>query len=120
MECRNAPHEVLHLVHPRPVELDFVARTLAAELGLPLCPYAEWVDALETEMGDVDMAERDLPALRLLDFFRSMRARWGDASGPTLLCEHAVASSPTLKAAVPLGAADVQSWIAYWRSIGFV
>jgi hypothetical protein len=120
IECRNVPQGVLHLVHPRPVPLELIARMLATELNLPLCPYTEWLGDLETQVHDVDMGDRDLPALRLLDFFRSMSRRWEEASEPVLLCTNAVESSVSLRNVAPLNAVDVQRWIGHWRSIGFM
>lgn len=129
VECRDAPHAVVHVVHPRPVRLEFIVRALSTVLGLPVRPYAQWLGALEARVphenahaggnaGGTRGAE--VPALRLLDFFRAMKGQWVEGAGPVLGCERAVESSESLRHVAMIGSEEVLGWVQYWRSIGFI
>ena len=119
-EARDAPQEVLHLVHPDPVPLRDVMRACADELDLPLCSYDQWLAALEEfSKDDVDdVAAGQLPALKVLDFFRTMRS--GGDGVPRVHCDNATRASSALKNAPCLGAGEVKAWISYWKATGFL
>jgi hypothetical protein len=113
----------LHLAHPRPVSWASVLAVVARELGLLLVSYDEWLRRLEASVKDPVRSEvehmRTNPALRLLPFFRSARAGPGrEAMGlPLLDTRLAQEAAPALRAVLPLGEADVQNWLQFWRSI---
>ncbi|GJE98661.1 acetyl-CoA synthetase-like protein [Phanerochaete sordida] len=119
-DARDAPQEVLHLVHPDPVPLRDVMRACADELGLPVCSYDQWLAALEEHNKDDvdDVAAGQLPALKVLDFFRTMRS--GCDGIPRVHSSNATQASPALKDAPCLGGDDVKTWISYWKAAGFL
>jgi hypothetical protein len=113
----------LHLAHPRPVSWSSIIDVFARELELPLVSYDEWLRRLEASVKDPVRSEvehmRTNPALRLLPFFRSARAGPGlEAMGlPLLDTRLAQEAAPALRTVPSLGAADVQNWLRFWRSI---
>ncbi|EED77747.1 predicted protein, partial [Postia placenta Mad-698-R] len=97
----------VHLVHPRPVSWHSLASAIASELAVPLVSYSEWLAKLEqahqadNDLGNTEQGNsRDLRALQLLPFFRSVANKihlTRMAMGmPTLSIEHALLRSPTL------------------------
>lgn len=123
---------VLHLAHPHPVAWSTLFTAASHELsGLPLVPYAEWVDRL-TKSADglgtvttVQQAENN-PALRIIDFFQAAGAltdEGREAMGlRRLALDRACSASPTLSGLKdkPLDGDNVRSWITYWRDAGFL
>ena len=109
--------------------------TFAAELQLPLIPYADWVALLEQSASKAASGEI-MPSLnlqagiRLLDVFRSAlplnhaKRAMTDAFGlmRKMHSENAVAASATLQNEHlrQLNSEDVRRWIGYWRSSGFL
>lgn len=121
----------VHLVHPRPVSWHSLASAIASELAVPLVSYSEWLAKLEqahqadNDLGNTEQGNsRDLRALQLLPFFRSVADKihlTRMAMGmPTLSIEHAIVGSPTLADLTvrQLGEEDVKRWLAYWRKVG--
>ncbi|KAJ6611221.1 hypothetical protein B0H10DRAFT_2224315 [Mycena sp. CBHHK59/15] len=96
----------VHLVHPAPVPSDVLFSALAAVLGVPLVPYADWLAVLEAS---THAATAAAPALA-----------FGLANMAT---ELAVLAAPQVYATLrgeQLGRADVETWVRYWRKIGFL
>ena len=122
------------MVHPRPASWNAIWKAFSEFLSTPLAgvPYCDWLDALEQEMSalgtnptDVENAFRETPALRLVDFFRSVRDNTSSAEleplGIAKLASHkAQAASIALRSAHALGVADVQAWTTFWRISGFL
>ena len=126
---------ITHLVHPRPTSWSSLSKVIASELGVELVPYAAWLARLEQagKVGEANRsndaeveAMRDIPALRLLPFFRSVSTH---AKGSTtglgirqLDSEVSRRLSKTLADPdVPqLGEKDVKGWLEYWRGVGFL
>jgi len=133
VDFRSACSPFLHLVHPKPVKWDTVFEELASSIGVPLVSFDEWLNKLEsgakaiTAADEVDSLKLN-PALRIIDFYRAASAHMrtpnsGEAMGfPTLSMVSAMAASSTL--ASPslkcLDCTDVQSWVTYWKSVGYL
>ncbi|EJD40555.1 acetyl-CoA synthetase-like protein [Auricularia subglabra TFB-10046 SS5] len=110
---------ILHLVHPHPVRWGTVLDVFSKETGVPIVSWSEWIARLSALVGDADAA-RDVPALRILEFWRSMGA--GGLSGMAAMelvsTTKAQGVSPTLKTMEPLGEFDAKQWLAYWKRAG--
>lgn len=123
---------IIHLIHPRPTTWLSLAKSIAAELSIPLVPFSEWLAKLEQSgksktNGSVEVEDlRRIPALRLLPFFKSMSARVEDSPNafgfPILACEMAAQLSGTLSDPdIPqLSENDARKWVRYWRKVGFI
>lgn len=135
VEMRNSPSPNVHLAHPRPVPLSDILKPISDAFGIPVIPYAEWVAALEhsveasSSAPGVESALRANPASKLIDFFRGgliqddPDAPTREAMGlPFLQLDEAKRSSETLRDAnlKQLSAVDVERWLSYWRSKGFI
>ncbi len=129
-DLRDADSEVVHLSHTNPVSWTSIATTISKALDRPLVPYAEWLRRLEESADNVSIQNaKDDPALRLIDFFRSLQPL-NDRTTPysevfgfsSLSIETVTAVSKILEkeSAIPLGAADVQMWLSYWKSINYI
>ncbi len=92
---------------------------LAERVDLPLISFLEWFGRLEARTRDPSTPFQDLPALKLLEFFRESLARKGTGVR-TIDCTHAQRLSATLRDAKPLNVDDVQRWLQYWMEIGFL
>lgn len=113
----------MHLVHPRPVPLSSVMSAFCQCLHLPACDYAEWLSELERRAGDSahkpDM--NALPALKALDFFRSLKeVEQRNTSFGAACCDNSVDASRALREAAQLTEADVREWVEYWKSVEYL
>lgn len=125
-DLRNASTLALtvHLVHPKPTATQEIFETMAEYLGTPLQPYREWLSALEVAAENPKSSSADIPALKLLQFFRngirSEEERKEPIGIPTLDCTEAQRASTHLRNAKPIQREDVLSWLQYWSRIGFL
>lgn len=122
------------MVHPRPASWNGLWASFSEFISTPVTgvPYDDWLDMLEREMAElgtepaiIEKAFREIPALRLMDFFRSARGNASSAEleplGIAKLASHeAQATSLALRCAHTLGVADVRSWMTSWRRSGFI
>ncbi|KAJ7045929.1 putative aminoadipate reductase [Mycena alexandri] len=117
----NTPSTV-NVVHPRPALWSDIANWVIKAVGNPELAKVdadEWVQALRRYEHDTASSRlEDMPALKLLPFFDAL------AVAPTSnevggLPSFSV-SNPKLFALAPLGPTDIESWIHYWRSTGFI
>ena len=128
VEMRDSPSQILHLVHPRPVAWQSLIEPIAAELQVPVVPYAAWLAALERSAVDVDKRSnvdnvRENPALHLVDFFRSRACtvKGRDSFGLVRLStENAQRVSETLAHMPELSQPDAMRWMAAWQDSGFL
>ncbi len=125
---RNSSEPILHLVHPRAVPWRNIITPIAAELGVPLVTYDEWLAALvrtagaEGSVQAVDAMQKN-PALRLLDFFRAgrnVKEGFEPLGLPHLSTEKARRASETLATMPAIGGAEAKAWVAAWRAVGFL
>jgi hypothetical protein len=134
-EVRNAQTSTMHLVHPRPVQWDDLAKVFSRELKLPVVPYAEWVRRLEEAGNKSSQSPKPsieaLPAILLLDFFKgAVTSATSDASHtkgfmgtPNLSIDEALKASMTLSDAEvmgQLGEDDVCRWLEFWKSANHI
>ncbi|KAG1905243.1 putative aminoadipate reductase [Suillus fuscotomentosus] len=128
------PPIAVNLVHPRPVAWRTLIQPVADALverkvtnyPLPLVPFSEWHDKLESSAKDLSKETmKRIPAIKLLDFMRFMarsdiatRASGemsseagGVASFATAVAERV---SPTMKELKSLSSADAAQWVDYW------
>ncbi|KAJ8690362.1 hypothetical protein PTI98_011791 [Pleurotus ostreatus] len=137
LELASKPSEgsnIFHLVHPKPVRANLVSRAFSSTLRIPLIPYIEWLDLLETRaqvastIGTDSDDLREIPALKMPHFFRTMKAGWEqNGSGreawglPSLDFTRAFEASSVLRQNVrPIDEAEVERWIGYWSNRGFL
>ena len=125
----DAKEDVFHIVHPRPVPWNEVASAFANSLCIPLAPYQEWLETLESKLVEtgtdpvkVERAFSEIPAMRMMDFFRAakMTADREPLGIARLASEKAQAASHILRGAEKVGSGDVERWMAYWRKTGFL
>lgn len=97
-------------------------RPLAKILDVPLVPYTQWLEALQTSVksGDDEVEmQRQNPALRLLDFFG--HAKLSEDYEPVgiarLSIKKAIEVAPALDIA-PLNEDHVKQWVAAWVKTG--
>ncbi|EJT96916.1 acetyl-CoA synthetase-like protein [Dacryopinax primogenitus] len=130
--------EYLHLVHPHPVSSEVVMQSIASHQSCELVPFSEWVRKLEQAAED-HTAVHNNPAIKLLEFFRGVEAseasqiqhRDSGESGERYKAREAIGladlettkaeeKSQTLRELKPLGEADVQKWLHYWKNKGLL
>lgn len=128
----SSPTHIVHLIHPRPVCWNAIARHIAAELSVKLVPYREWLARLENAARSLPEDKtvrrrrlRECRALRLLPFFRVYVPDGSEASPsamgwPDFEVKQAIAASQTLAnpCVRQLGSEDVMKWLEYWRRVG--
>ncbi|KAF4568264.1 putative NRPS-like protein biosynthetic cluster [Pleurotus pulmonarius] len=137
LELASDPSEgsnIFHLVHPTPVQANLVSRALSSLLKIPLIPYIEWLDLLETRaqevstMGASSHDLQEIPALKMPHFFRTMKVGWEqNGSGreawglPSLDFTKAFEASSAMRQNVqPIDEQEVERWIGYWGLRGFL
>ncbi|KAF8890512.1 hypothetical protein CPB84DRAFT_1784727 [Gymnopilus junonius] len=125
---------IVHLVHPRPTSWSCLSKVITADFGVEVVPFAAWLARLEdvgkssnNDEDDIEVeAMRNIPALRLLPFFRAVSTHAkGSITGlgfRQLDSKVAVRLSKTLADPnVPqVGENDVTAWLGYWKNIGFI
>ncbi|KAG6902731.1 hypothetical protein C0995_012395 [Termitomyces sp. Mi166 len=123
----------LNLVHPRPVQQSVIIRSIkkaiAEILGhdLKLIPLNQWFRILE-ERAENATAETwtDIPAIKLLEFFRSYAsdsAAQSEAGGLPILSTEKVQRISRFMSPEKLqqiGDDEAKLWVSYWHSIGFL
>lgn len=121
IEMRDA-HGVLHLVHPKPIPWKTVFVTFSKALRVPLVPFQEWLGRL-TAFGEAHPeGGREVPALRLIEFYKSLGNMGFDAmvNIESLSTTKAQSISPTLRNMPPLKDTDADKWLAYWKKSGVI
>ncbi|KAJ7077650.1 hypothetical protein B0H15DRAFT_789481 [Mycena belliarum] len=131
---RRPQCSILALVHPRPVAWNFVMTALrnclissSGEKPLPLVEFREWLAELEsaaTQRGPKSDYE-SLPGIKLLDFFSKLSvlscgSLEAEFAGIDLATEEIQAASPAVREAKTIATEQVDAWVAYWRSAGFL
>ncbi|KIP12212.1 hypothetical protein PHLGIDRAFT_508051 [Phlebiopsis gigantea 11061_1 CR5-6] len=119
---------LVNVVHPRPTDWATVLVGLQKELGdrVPLVPPAQWMDELElrsTRPSPEDV--ENIPALKLVDFFRAfMRGPDDQSDGGVLKLEfettRLISSSQTMKELQSMSEEDAEMWVRYWEEILFI
>ncbi|KAJ7123111.1 hypothetical protein C8R44DRAFT_735702 [Mycena epipterygia] len=127
VDFHGLPHDTLHIVHPCPTTWTSLMTLIAADLDVPLVPYAEWLARLEHAARSSFQTESEKPqigAFKLLEFYR-MASQPSVAQGmvesmgllPVVAIEKGLPTSASLRNAPLLGRADVGAWMSYWRSV---
>lgn len=123
----------INIVHPRPVSWSSIIfairdalireKHLAAN-ALRVVPFRDWVDLVEKHANQSDT--RDIPAVKLLDFFRHLSQAdeavlENTESGGFAMFSTTKAQmvSTTMSELSPLTADDAGRWVKYWIDAGF-
>ncbi|CCM05253.1 uncharacterized protein FIBRA_07463 [Fibroporia radiculosa] len=122
---------VLHLRHPRGVSWTELMEHFGAALKLPLVTYSDWFTRLDHGLlstYDDNRVQLLEPGLRLLEFFR-LPFDINDPKPDIMVklvrdtaIDKGLAASPALRdtSLLGLGRQDVDKWLKYWRSVGFL
>ncbi|KAF9459676.1 hypothetical protein BDZ94DRAFT_1284298 [Collybia nuda] len=126
VELMDSKERYFQIAHPSPIPMSLVLQTLSTIFGIPIVPYAKWLSALEAAASGGNPGT-DNPAVHLLEFFASRKknAEAADSSiealfGTSLATTLTAASAPSLGSATKIGPEDIESWVVYWRKIGFL
>ncbi len=125
VQMRGSHEPILHLAHPRPVAWNTFLQRIAEKMQVPLVSYDVWLDALQRSKNQSKLPELDLlrqnPALRLLEFFRTVQ-RGGDREplgGVRTDVTKAMREAPSID--LPeLDATWADRWIDGWQKAGFI
>lgn len=101
---------------------------LSEALLVPQVSYEDWLGKLEASQTELRSEIQSNPALKLLEFYQSVRklppvADSAEAFGfPRLSTTLAAGRARSLHPPVlqPLDRKDVAAWISYWKSVGFL
>ncbi|KAI0060400.1 acetyl-CoA synthetase-like protein [Artomyces pyxidatus] len=116
LEMLGCNHPVLHLAHPKPTKWSIVSDAASAILQVPSVSYADWVAKLQHAHRSSSSSESLMtnPALKLVDFFSNLQ------TARRLDTRYATDVSHSLRTAKRLTKEDVERWITYWQSAGFL
>ncbi|KAJ7916712.1 putative aminoadipate reductase, partial [Mycena leptocephala] len=122
----------LNLVHPRPVSWNFAMRSIRDLLmqerygskHMSLVEFTEWFKKLEACEAGSDV-EENLPGLKLLDGFRQLANSStgpadGEFGGANFSISKIRALSSVVNDAGSISAQNVETWVDYWHSSGFI
>ncbi|KAJ3509565.1 hypothetical protein NLJ89_g5155 [Agrocybe chaxingu] len=132
----NAP--ALNIVHPSPVTWNYIITALnealvqegIASQKLSIVDFQTWFSRLEAKSQEAGEKEiNDIPAIKLLDFFRTMaqvdvdlRQRGNEkvesGGSSTFSTAKIQGISSTIKGLPPISHSDVALWIKYWKTAG--
>ncbi|KAJ7730355.1 hypothetical protein DFH07DRAFT_969173 [Mycena maculata] len=119
---RTSSDHYLHITHPQPIPTSDITSALSHALGLPLVPYAEWLESLEAASLQESAAASN-PGVRLLDFFRAYRevGPKQDMFSPAGLAnERATRAAGWMLDVAPLAASDVDAWVSHLRQVRYL
>jgi thioester reductase-like protein len=136
--AEEEPPIAVNLIHPRPVEWVSLMKPISSALHeknltlepLLLVPFDEWVASLEKSAIDTSEVNlRHVPAVKLLDFMRSLAqadtaVRQSVQSGAEAVGFSGFATdiarrvSKTMRELEPLSSLDAMRWVDYWESVG--
>lgn len=111
-------------VHPRPVPWSRMITNVQSSLktvlqrDIPVVPFPEWFAKLEAVAGEPNLDAREVPGVKLLEFFRGVSA--GDVQGMEFAADKLQAVSEALRIVQPLGQADADAWVKYWSGSGLL
>lgn len=117
---RDSSSEILHLTHPKSVAWNVLFSYIASKLQVDLVPYSDWL--LRLEATETRVAVGQNPALRLLDFYKSVATKIDstEAAGlPKLITDAARTASAALRndSLLAVGPEDAQKWLEYWKLV---
>ncbi|KAJ7573570.1 hypothetical protein C8J56DRAFT_982554 [Mycena floridula] len=121
------PHQssrsIVNLVHPKPVKWSDIATWLIQAVNEPNISRVDpnrWRERLRLEAEvKSDSQLSNLPALKLLQFFEGLTQE-NTSTEIGGLPTFSVSKEGLVGALKPLSFSDVQRWVSYWRSIGFI
>lgn len=122
---RHSTEPVLHLVHPAAAPWDQFMQPIAEQMQVKLVSYPEWLAALERSAGDgtspgVELM-RENPALRLLDFFRSVKIAEDKEPLGTVFLDTTKSKAAVSALGLPQLRAELAGrWMEAWRDCGFI
>ncbi|KIP12189.1 hypothetical protein PHLGIDRAFT_371020 [Phlebiopsis gigantea 11061_1 CR5-6] len=118
---------LVNVVHPHPTSWDVILKGLSEELGdaVSVVSFQEWAKKLdERAVNPTAQDISDIPALKLLDFFRGLaRAELTDSGGAMKLAYETaelLRSSSAMRELEPMSEDHAKAWVRYWRSKGFI
>ncbi|KAL1660867.1 hypothetical protein GGF50DRAFT_118539 [Schizophyllum commune] len=112
-----------NVVHPRPVPWSQMIKNVQKSLktvlkrNVPVVPFSEWFTKLEALANQPDVSAKDVPGVKLLEFFRGISAGHGMGAFATSKME---AVSETLRKVEPLAQRDADAWVQYWKESGLL
>lgn len=112
LQDAREPAEVVQFVNPRKSEWSQFLPFLEERLKLPAVPLDEWIELVQ---GHEEGAIEHNPAVKLLDFYRSLLVREGNASkSREFNTANAQARSPTLKSLPAVNVRLLDIWLHQW------
>ena len=128
---------IIHLVHPKPVPWTCLATRLSSILDIPIILSGEWIRKVEraiammsaaTASASHSQSKKAMAAKPLFAIFRekaAIRAEENclmDAFGlpATTSLRRGLTLSHSLSDALPIGEANVDAWVSYWKQVGFI
>jgi thioester reductase-like protein len=135
----NPSPQALNVVHPRPVPWNSVVSSInealveegITEAKIPIVDFQDWFAKLEAHASNAsEEVLKDIPAIKLLDFFRGTAlmdqatreqgVQDVEAVGMTPLSTEKIQSiSETMKNLPLLDQSDALMWVKYWKGVGF-
>ncbi|KAL1743880.1 hypothetical protein HDZ31DRAFT_64623 [Schizophyllum fasciatum] len=112
-----------NVIHPRPIAwsemMECVQRSLKSILqrDVPIVPFGEWFAKLEAASLQPDADIKEMPGVKLLEFFRGISGGFGLGAFSTDKMQEV---SETLRNVKPLGQPDADAWVQYWRESGLL
>ncbi|KAF7371211.1 General substrate transporter [Mycena sanguinolenta] len=121
---------MLNLVHPQPDAWNFVMNCIHDALlkpkngsnDLEFVSFADWYGALEAREDRDGYIAEDIPGLKLLDLFSCIAdMTQGAEFGSICYCTDKMRMvSPAMRTAESITKKQVDAWVGYWRSSGFI
>ncbi|TFK35193.1 hypothetical protein BDQ12DRAFT_560152, partial [Crucibulum laeve] len=129
-EIGTSNAEVVHLLHPKPVQFSWILQQVGAELKLNTISFEAWVSALKQRSLEMvnEKTLKGLPALQILEFFDAKCSvskekapdTCGEATGlPSFNVSNGLVSL-SLSDAAPLSICDVHQWLAHWKERNYI
>ena len=115
LRVEHGTQVVYHVQNPRPTTWSNLVPSVRKALGeeVEVVALGQWVEKLK-EMAQEQSAGRDVPALRLLDFFEMLSEEKGGKKVLALDLKNAMEASEALRSTRPITGEMMREWMRGW------
>lgn len=101
-----------HIVNPKTANWQSLLPAVIDDFDGHMVPLTRWIQTLESFVNPTEMDLQDKPALKILDFFRTIAM--GHESGPWTETTKAQEASNTLRRLEAVDASLMKNWMEQW------
>jgi len=110
----ETPWNVFHLTNPERVPWVALIPAIQDTYAVEPVEFGAWVADLENIPNPTNVEIAEMPALKLLSFFRGLQDE-GSVMSPVMDVRRAKEASATMRSLGPISVSLMQSWLRQWQ-----